>query len=282
MSARLKRLKMRKDDSTICRGKRKKLDVPFCPFVPLPGSTRSKNAFTTTPKRRTIVLHKNDSESEKSRRHLPDHSDAAFEIKVPTKACGKLSKGGHVAIKTAIFQPCITLPPSVPNVLTVRHMEDSCLDLNYLETGHLYVYGWEYKTLLRHSESLEYDAVSVARKTDSLGPLVPSGIVTPLDKRRRQQTKWFDPKAKPWTLDGCLERHPHLTPRRRGKLLRRIAQMTDGFGYSSHTFHLAVSLMDKSLACTSSPPNNSRSSGLHEGGVLDYRTLRRLGWYEYG
>lgn len=274
----LKRLQMQKDDSIICRGKRKKMDVPFCPFAPFPGATRSKDAFATTPKRKIIVLNESDFESENSGRHSPDPNDASrFEIKVPTKARGKLSKRTQVAIKTTATQPCASLPLSVPNVLTVLHMGDSSLDQNDLETNHLCVYGWEYKTLLQHSECLEYEAVSVAHKTDTLDPLVRSGIVTPSERRRRQQTKWFDPKEKPWTLDGWMDRHPHLTLHRRSKLIKWIAQMTDSFGYSSYTFHLAVSLMDKSLACSSSG-SSGHLTGLHEGRCLNYRTLRRLGW----
>ena len=269
MATRVKRLKRGQKDDNHCRVKRKRINALSSP---LSRSTNLKAAFST-PVSRIINSDESSCKSDDSGRDSFHPSDGIM-IKVPTKALGKttLRKTYGQAFKTSFTPPCMKLPPTVPNVFSLSRRGGIELSRRDLYTEHLRVYGWEYKALLKLSEGHEYDSLPARKESDPMYPLVVSGIVPPLEKRRRQQTDWFEPQPRYWTLDNCSGRQPRLTPRRRAKLVQRIARLVDAFGYSSYTFHLAVTLMDKYLACARKP------AGLGKGRVLDYSILRRLVW----
>lgn len=164
------------------------------------------------------------------------------------------------SVATSLMLSTVNLPPSVPNLFspTLTNFTScqclgqqclrGCSSANYMNT-----YGWEHRALLQEKEDMEYVTIvsSEAAEKDPLQVLTCSNIVPPPSSRTRDQSEWFGPKSINWDLDQYMDRQTDLTPKMRSILVDWIVELSEEYKLSPKTFHLAVTLVDKSLACAS-------------------------------
>ena len=155
---------------------------------------------------------------------------------------------------TSLLLNAIDLPPQVPNVFASKQPYTPCQCLGHqcsrgcLSADFLDVYGWEYKALLKEAEHREYKSADF-QDSDPLSLLTVSKIVPSPEHRTREQTEWASPRSINWDLDDYMERQPDLAPKMRSILIDWLVELTDEYKLCPTTFHLAITLIDKSLAC---------------------------------
>jgi hypothetical protein len=170
-------------------------------------------------------------------------------------------------------------PKQQPSACQCHHFTSSVCCLGRCDTvQHLDSYGWEYKALLKEREDREFrrpTATDADEDEDPYKLLTLSEIVPPLDKRTRQQTEWAS--SIQWELERYMDRQPDLTPPMRSILVDWMVELSEEYKLSPITLHLAVTLVDKSLACT---PLLEEGKVQPDGGMTIPRDmLQCLGWY---
>jgi len=275
------------DSSTASRGgKNKPPRIPHKTTNPEPSSARksSSNSSTsvaaitpisarkgdTAPNNGSNSTGKDERQGEAGRRDENKENNQ----KLSPSASAASTTFSAKREDTSMVLSSIPLPSQIPNIFaptpsdmatrtttscqccsTGRHPDHPCFGGQCNSVNYLQTYGWEYRTLLRLKELEEYEPYVDNYEKDSsvedpLLPLTVSGIVPPREKRRRQMTDWFHPHASQgWDLDDYMDRQPDLAPRMRSILIDWIVELTEEYKLSPNTFHLAVTLIDKSLAC---------------------------------
>jgi len=168
------------------------------------------------------------------------------------------AKDEKESVVTSLILSTINLPPTVPNLFSSpptsftscqcveQECSRGCSSAEYMGT-----YGWEHRAFLQEKEGMEYEPLYNTDTTekDLLQILTCSSISPPLKKRTRQQSEWFGPKSIDWNLDQYMDRQTDLAPKMRSILVDWIVELSEEYKLSSRTLHLAVTLVDKSLAC---------------------------------
>lgn len=187
---------------------------------------------------------------------------------------------------TSLMSNALGLPPQVPNLFAPRQQHHTtftpcqCLgrqcSLGCISAEYSNVYGWEHKTLLKEAEYRDSTSISSASQdNDPQRLLTISGIVPPPKNRTRQQTYWASPRSIDWDLDEYMDRQPDLAPKMRSILIDWLVELVDEYKLSPATFHLAVTLVDKSLACAKDEDDGSCFT-------IPRDMLQCLGWYVKG
>ena len=212
----------------------------------------------------------------------------------------------------------VKLPPQVPNIFSFpnhnkRHgyhqhgpcqcsmsgavsppvpCAGRCISAAFMDS-----YGWEYKALLKDAEVCEYgpfhndwdnheddtDISSDDNPKDPFHHLVPSGIVVPPLERTREVTEWMAPEYRSYSCNEYMDRQPDLNSKMRNILVDWIVELVEEYKLSESTFHLAITLVDKSLACT--PPSEYEGNddpdfyNNGKGFIVARDMLQCLGWY---
>ena len=242
--------------------------------------------------------HRNDDDTSSSK--SPRHSNSTIAI-TPLSTHNK--KAGPVrrldGEQASLPPSTIHLPPQVPNVFSFPKRSYTpcqcfrgggagpplsctgrCISADFLHT-----YGWEYKALLKETEDLEYrpndydDDEDKENVADSFRHLVPSGIVPPLDRRTRTQTDWAGVASINWDCEDYMDRQPDLNSKMRNILVDWIVELAEEYKLSESTFHLALTLVDKSLACTPSDEHGDADGST--GFIVARDMLQCLGWYVF-
>lgn len=224
-------------------------------------------------------------------------SESAIIPITPTPAVHKMkkrrvipydeTKGGNELVDPVSVPPSILLPAQVSNVFTFKKygmVACQCLDThctqNCITAKYLSIYGWEYRALLRESESQEFISTEqrlTSERSSTLEPLVASGILPPFEKRSRQFNAWSGPESINWSLSNYMERQPELAPKMRGILVDWIIELSEEYKLCPTTVHLAISLVDKTLACTPLFSDGSEEK-VKKGYYIPRDLLQCLGW----
>ena len=187
-----------------------------------------------------------------------------------------------------------------------------------VSTAFLDSYGWEYKTLVQAKEKAEYDDTwfppDPAEDDDFLEEdhgykekeaeeaslvtndpwrhLVSSGIVVPPKQRTRQpKTEWSGPASMQWDCHDYMARQPDMNSKMRNILVDWIVEVAEEYKLSESTLHLAITLIDKCLACTPTSSANDdddddderrrkfdKSNNNGRGFIIARDMLQCLGW----
>ena len=204
----------------------------------------------------------------------------------------KAEKGTDAHRSTELNSSSLSLPHRVVDIFNpnkthaVVDNKCQCLEMQCTHDcqtlGYMSNYGWEYRTLLRESEDQEfnrsqYRSDKCPGKSPALFCLVHSGILPPLEKRARDHTPWSNPVlSKKWSLVDYMERQPKLNPSMRGVLVDWVCELSDDYNFSPAALHLAITLIDKTLACT--PQFSDDKDNVNAGFIIESDMLQCLGW----
>jgi Cyclin, N-terminal domain len=184
----------------------------------------------------------------------------------------------HSAL-TSLMIDAINLPPQVPNVFSSTNSHTPCQCTSHqcsrgcISAEYLDEYGWEYRALLKESEGRSYpDPRSSTEDADPQKLLTLSGISPPPENRTREQTQWASPRSINWDLDDYMERQADLAPRMRAILIDWVVELSEEYKLSDKSFHLAVTLIDLSLA-------SFRDGNESDIFAVPRDMLQCLGWY---
>jgi len=143
-----------------------------------------------------------------------------------------------------------------------------------ISADHIHNYGWEYKVLLKEAENREFDSPQKAYGKDPLEPLVSSGIVPKPALRTREQSEWASYDSINWDTHEYMDRQPDLNIKMRVILIDWIVELVEEYTLSEYTYHLAITLIDKVLACTTSDLGRTDANFF-----VAREMLQCLGWY---
>ncbi|CAB9497734.1 A-type cyclin [Seminavis robusta] len=207
-----------------------------------------------------------------------------------SSSSNKLCEEDDSSLSRSEILATVGFPPKVPDLFAFpKHEPTSCQCHHFMTVNkpvclgrcntvaHLHNYGWEYKALLKNVEDKEYQDVE-PQQLDDKDPyhlLTLSDIVPPPEFRTRQRTKWA--VAMDWTLDGYMDRQPDMENRMRGILMDWIIELSEEYKLSPMTFHLAVTLIDKSMACTPTEEEAEGKGMIGHGMTIPRDMLQCLG-----